>query len=309
MQNGMRRSIGTVLMGIGLLLILSVGGYFAWTEVQAAQVRNELASSAEAAAARATRVANDVAQSTQVQDDPGGPLPTPVLAAAKAAARLAPTATRTAVAPARSSATRAPQPTAAATAVPSATDAPATAANTATVSPTATAAPVLPVRLAIPDLKIDTPVTEMGWDVVQTKSGPVSEWAIPENVAGHHLNSASIGQRDNLVISGHNNIYGRVFMPISQAWNNDKRVKVDNFTDRSDVLNGRELVLYDDAGNAYKYVITDFFRLKDTGVSQQQREKNGRFILPTGDERVTIITCWPPTNNTHRLVVIARPER
>jgi sortase A len=55
-------------------------------------------------------------------------------------------------------------------------------------------------------------------------------------------------------------------------------------------------------------VITDFYRLKDTGVSQQQREINGRFILPTGDERVTIITCWPPTNNTHRLVVIARPE-
>lgn len=318
MRNRMRRSIGTVLMGIGLLLILCVGGYFAWTEVQAAQVRSELDSSAAAAAARATRVANEVARSTQVQDDPGGAVPTPLTAVAKAVARLDPTATRTAAAPARSTATRAARPTTDATATPSATTTPVSAPNTATVSPTPTAAPVsptatpapvLPVRLAIPDLKIDTPVTEMGWDVVQTKNGPVSEWAIPKNVAGHHLNSASIGQPDNLVISGHNNIFGRVFMPISQAWNNDKRVKVDSYTDRSDVLNGRELILYDDAGNPYTYVITDFFRLKDTGVSQQQREKNGRFILPTGDERVTIITCWPPTNNTHRLVVIARPER
>jgi sortase A len=84
---------------------------------------------------------------------------------------------------------------------------------------------------------------------------------------------------------------------------------VDAYTDQSDVLDGREVILYDAAGSEYKFVITDFFRLKDTGVSQQQREKNGRFILPTGDERVTIITCWPPTNNTHRLVVIARPEQ
>ncbi len=67
--------------------------------------------------------------------------------------------------------------------------------------------------------------------------------------------------------------------------------------------------LVDAAGKQHNYVITDFYRLKDTGVSQKQREINGRFILPTGDERVTIITCWPPTNNTHRLVVIARPEQ
>ena len=149
----------------------------------------------------------------------------------------------------------------------------------------------------------------MGWKVTQTKNGPVSEWVIPKNGAGHHVNSAGIGQAENLVISGHNNIYGRVFMPISQAWNNDKRVKVDNFTDKSDVLDGREVVLYDPAGVQHKYVVTDFFRLKDTGVSQQQRTANGHYILPTGDEQVTIVTCWPPTNNTHRLVLIARPEK
>jgi sortase A len=67
--------------------------------------------------------------------------------------------------------------------------------------------------------------------------------------------------------------------------------------------------LFDAGGKQHIYVITEFYRLKDTGVSLQQREANGRFIMPTGDERVTIVTCWPPTNNTHRLVVIARPEK
>jgi sortase A len=175
-------------------------------------------------------------------------------------------------------------------------------------APTAVPAPQLPVRLAIPDLKIDAKVVEMGWKTVQTKNGPVSEWVIPKNAAGHHVNSAPLGQGENLVISGHNNILGRVFMPISQAWNNDSRKKVDNFTDESDILDGRELRLYDAAGKVYTYVITDFYRLKDTGVSREQRVANGRFILPSGDERVTIVTCWPPTNNTHRLVVIARPK-
>jgi sortase A len=286
------RGLGTVLMAVGILLILSVGGYFAWTEVQAAQVRSELDQGAAAAAARATRVAQELALATPT----GAP---------KAGANVGTRPTSTA--------TKAPTLARPATSATSPAPATATAAATATFAPTAaptsTPAPILPVRLVIPDLKIDTPVVEMGWNVIQTKSGPMSEWAIPKNVAGHHLNSASIGQQDNLVVSGHNNIYGKVFMPISQAWTNDGKVKVDNFTDRSHVLDGREVYLYDSAGKQYKYVVTDFLRLKDTGVTQKQREVNGQYILPTGDERVTIITCWPPTNNTHRLVVIARPEK
>ena len=302
-----QRSIGALLMGIGLLLILSVAGYFAWTEVQAGQVRGDLEQGAAVAAARATRMAQEVARAA-----PTAPEVVALRNARATPTSAAPAATATPTSilavmtntPAR----RSTSTTRPATAAPRASSAD-TSIDVPTSAPTATSAPVLPVRLAIPDLKIDTQVVEMGWQTVQTKSGPVSDWVIPKNVAGHHMNSASIGQPDNLVISGHNNIYGRVFMPISQAWDNDHRTKVDNFTDKSDVLDGREVMLYDAAGNQHKYVITDFFRLKDTGVSQKQRVANGRFIQPTGDERVTIVTCWPPTNNTHRLVVIARPER
>ncbi len=305
MGNRSRRSLGTVLMAVGLLLILSVGGYFAWTEVQAAQVRSELEQGASAAAARATRVAQELAQKGAAADDPaasGGPAA--VAATAKAAFTLTKQPVLPATATSHPTATAGPTSTVAAkaTAAPTATDAP-------PPPPTATAAPLLPVRLVIPDLKIDTKVVEMGWTVKQTATGAVSEWDIPKNTAGHHLNSAGIGQGDNLVISGHNNIYARVFMPISQAWPSTGSTRVDKFTEKSDVLTGRELRLFDPAGQQHTYVITDFYRLWDTGVSQAQRIKNGRFILPTGDERVTIVTCWPPTNNTHRLVVIARPEK
>jgi sortase A len=165
----------------------------------------------------------------------------------------------------------------------------------------------LPVRIVIPDLGIDVPVVEMTWHIVEPDEFPVSEWVIPRNEAGHHVNSAHLGQVGNIAISGHNNIYGKVFEPISQAWDNDSRKSIDAATDGSDILNGRMVQLYNAAGRRFDYRIEEFYRLKDTGVSLAQRQANARFMQPTEDARLTIITCWPPWNNTHRLILIARP--
>lgn len=321
-QHTARHSLGTVLLGLGLILVLVVGGYFVWSEIQSAQVRAQLHNSASAAGMEAPTGAAQVApQATQTR---------PAVAAG-AAATTAPRATQTATRRAAQAtatprlATATPAPSAAAVSVASvaapvgATPIPATvvpaAAAPATAGTASTTAPppaavrgrVEPVRIAIPDLKINAPVVPMGWEVVQTAAGPVSQWVIPKNEAGHHINSAGIGEAGNLVISGHNNIFGRVFEPISLAWDNDARIKVDDFTDRSDILDGRRIDLFDAQGNQHSYTITGFYRLKDTGVSQAQRIANGKYILPTEDERVTLVTCWPPTNNTHRLIVIAEP--
>jgi sortase A len=37
------------------------------------------------------------------------------------------------------------------------------------------------------------------------------------------------------------------------------------------------------------------------------RIANAKWIQPTSDERLTLVTCWPYTNNTHRLIIVARP--
>jgi sortase A len=163
-----------------------------------------------------------------------------------------------------------------------------------------------PVRLVVSELGIDVPVVEMAWEAVQTAQGTQTEWVIPENEAGHHLDSAQLGEAGNLVISGHNNIYGRVFERISLAWPG-KGSKVDDITERSDSLNGRTIQLYNQAGQRFDYVITDFLRLKDTGIPLAQRVENARYMRPTGDTRLTLVTCWPPWSNTHRLIVIAKP--
>ncbi|MCU0502613.1 MAG: sortase, partial [Anaerolineae bacterium] len=175
--------------------------------------------------------------------------------------------------------------------------------------PTPTASPEVPVRLVIPDLNIDAKVVEMGWEVVNTATGPQSDWVIPKDAAGHHINSATMDQPGNLVLSGHNNIDGKVFEAISMAWDDATRARVDEFTDRSDILKGRKIQLYTSIGKPVNYTITDFFRLRDSGVSLAQRMQNARFLEPTDEPQLTIVTCWPPWSNTHRLVVVAKPSQ
>ena len=289
-KRGLRR-LSTGLITAGVVLLVVVGGYLVLSQVRGAQTRRDLRETPPAAATSAP-----IAQPT-------------VLPATVPPATIAPTATPVAPAPTATVAPPSPE-----SLLPTETPVPAEAAAATAPPPTATAVPsattVLasaPVRLVIPDLKLDVPVVEMGWRVVQTADGPRSDWVIPKNEAGHHINSALLGDADNLVISGHNNIFGEVFKPISFAWDNATRVQVDNFTDRSDLLNGRTIELFDAAGQEFKYTIAAFYRLKDTGVTTEQRIANGRFMEPTDQAQVTIITCCPPTSNTHRLVVVAVP--
>ena len=175
----------------------------------------------------------------------------------------------------------------------------------ATILPGPTA---LPVRIVISDLKIDARVVEMGWRAVDGPNGMQSEWIIPEFEAGHHMNSAPMGSLGNVVISGHNNIYGRVFEPISFAWDPDVSVRIDDVTLSSDALDGRRVEVHDALGRVYAYTIADFYLLRDTGIPLARRVENARFIQQSGRTQLTLVTCWPPTSNTHRLIVIAYPD-
>ena len=299
-KRGLRR-LSTGLITAGIVLLVVVGGYLVLSQARGAQTRRDLRQTPLVATTSAP-----VAQTTVSSTTPSA---TAVSPATVPPATIAPTATPVTAAPTVTAAPSSPEPL-----LPTVTPIPAEAEVATVSAPTATtvpaATPVLasaPARLVIPDLKLDVPVVEMGWQVVQTADGPRSDWVIPKNEAGHHINSALLGDEGNLVISGHNNIYGEVFKPISFAWDNDTRIPVDNFTDRSDLLNGRTIELFDAAGQGFKYTIAAFYRLKDTGVSAEQRIANGRFMEPTDQAQVTIITCWPPTSNTHRLVVVAVP--
>jgi sortase A len=130
----------------------------------------------------------------------------------------------------------------------------------------------------------------MGWETVDHDGTMVSEWVVPKNAAGWHLNSAMPGHEENVVLSGHHNVKGKVFRYVV------------------DLEPGDEITLY--AGDtAYVYVVAEKYILKESGMPLRTRKKNAQWIMPSGDERLTLVTCWPYEwpGNSHRVIVVARP--
>ena len=146
----------------------------------------------------------------------------------------------------------------------------------------------LPDRLEIPTIDVDTPVVELGWSQKEQAGQIFSEWDVAAYAAGWHKNSALPGEGGNVVMSGHNNILGAVFRELDQLKRGDgMTVWVNN--------------------RRYDYAVEQVMVLPDANVSDEQRVANARWIGPFDDERLTLVSCWPRNNNTHRIVVIARP--
>jgi sortase A len=131
----------------------------------------------------------------------------------------------------------------------------------------------------------------MTWEMVDEKGTMVSKWVVPSKAAGWHVNSAMPGQGENVVLSGHHNIEGKVFRYVI------------------DLEPGDTIILT--AGEAtYVYIVAEKYILKEAGMPLRVRQKNAQWIMPTGDERLTLVTCWPYEwpGNSHRVIVVARPR-
>jgi len=136
---------------------------------------------------------------------------------------------------------------------------------------------------------IDTPVMPVAWTVVEQNGLEFSVWSVADNAAGWHQTSALPGQPGNTVLAGHHNIKGEVFRYLV------------------DVQEGDEVDLY--VGDTlYTYYVEQKLILKEKGEPPEVRRQNAQWIAPTNDVRVTLVTCWPYTNNTHRVIVVARPK-
>ena len=150
---------------------------------------------------------------------------------------------------------------------------------------------VLPSRLKIPAIKVDTPVVELGWSTKKSTSGSIfSEWDVAQYAAGWHINSALPSDGGNVVMSGHNNILGSVFRELDQL----KR--------------GDEISVFE-GGQEYTYQVDEVLILPEKYATDKQRQANVNYIEPTNDDRLTLVSCWPRDDNTHRIVVIAKPQK
>jgi sortase A len=120
-------------------------------------------------------------------------------------------------------------------------------------------------RVVIPSIDVDAPVVQGdGWE--ELKMG-----------AGHRIGSANPGERGNIVISGHNDVYGEIFRYLE------------------DVNVGDEAIVYA-GGTPYVYLVVAKMVVQPSEVS---------LLEPTPNATLTLITCHPYMVDTHRLVVVA----
>ncbi len=134
--------------------------------------------------------------------------------------------------------------------------------------PIPTPGPEQATHIVIPAIDVDAPVVQGdGWE--ELKMG-----------VGHHIGSANPGERGNMVVSGHNDVFGEVFRRLGE------------------LEPGDEIIVH--AGETpYRYLVREKRRVEPTEVSVME---------PTTKATMTLITCYPYLIDTHRLVVIAELE-
>lgn len=163
---------------------------------------------------------------------------------------------------------------------------------TATPEPSPTPVPPGPPdRLVIPAIALDAPVTPAYTQLVQLHGEVFEQWLAPNwFAAGWQQGSAQPGEVGNTVLNGHHNIDGMVFANLHK------------------LIQGDEIVVYS-GDREYHYIVSQVMNVPERGMPLEQRQENARWVLPSTDERLTLVTCWPPESNTHRIIVVAVPTR
>jgi LPXTG-site transpeptidase (sortase) family protein len=146
-----------------------------------------------------------------------------------------------------------------------------------------------PTRLVIQAIGLDAPVEPVGWHIETQNSRSVDVWDVPGHfAAGWFKTSAPLGVPGNTVMDGHHNMEGKVFENLIN------------------IHVGDIIVLY--AANIKRvYRVDQKLIVKELGQPLEVIQANAKYIEPTADERLTLVTCWPATGNSHRLIIIALP--
>lgn len=155
-------------------------------------------------------------------------------------------------------------------------------------TPSVTSAPAIPSRIVIPAIGVDAPVVPVSTSTIEVDGQRVAVWDVPDSAAGWHQTSAPLGAGGNTVLNGHNATLGEIFR--------------DLYTLKA----GDVITVY--AGDAsYGYRVAEVLILLEAGQPLETRLENARYILPTTDERLTLVTCHPYGSLRNRLIVIAYP--
>lgn len=140
-------------------------------------------------------------------------------------------------------------------------------AQTRTISYNVEPQPGEPAYIDIPQLDINQGTVWRGAD-----------WETLQAGMGWYQNGATLSNGQNIVIVGHNDIYGEIFKNLA------------------DLNQGDEFIVYDNNGRSYTYRVTYEEVVEPTEV---------RVLDPNSGSDLTLITCHPYRVNTQRYIVYA----
>jgi sortase A len=168
---------------------------------------------------------------------------------------------------------------------------PATALPTLTLTPLPTSTPT-PTPLPLPATRLSIPA--IGLNTSIKESSPKQRWDgsfiwdAPAYAAGHYTNSGNPGEGRNIVFLGHNNIYGEVFRDLNKLGPGD------------------EIILLTDTMEFY-YQVQQNIMIPYLGHEAEAIPQILALTGPQPSETVTLISCWPYSTYTSRIVIVALP--
>ena len=128
-----------------------------------------------------------------------------------------------------------------------------------------TPSPSHATRLQIASIRVDAPVVQGdGWE--QLKKG-----------VGQHVGTVNPGQKGNLVLSAHNDVFGEIFREL-------------------DLIKPGDEIILSTSQQSYIYVVRQTQVVEPTRVD---------VMAPTGDAVLTLISCYPYLVDNQRIVVTA----
>lgn len=148
-------------------------------------------------------------------------------------------------------------------------------------------------HIAIPIIKLDSPVVEVNWDrTTDTNGQSILVWQVAQYAVGHHFTSANPGQPNNIVLSGHVAGYGKVFRNLDQLHPNDQ-------------------IILTSGTHQFTYIVQQQILVDEQHASPSEQIANLSYIDNTPSEMLTLITCWPPigvNRFSQRLIIRALPQ-
>lgn len=159
-----------------------------------------------------------------------------------------------------------------------------------TITPLALEQATPPVLFQIPALDIEFRVVPMGWTIVDKENTRTTQWVVPADAAGWHVNSAGAGAAGNVILSGHQAVGDAVFAPLALG----------------EIQVGQQILLSAEDGTVYAYKVTEVSQpIPMVGATDSDKAQAAAYIAPTDQPKLTLITGWPDYSTTHRIFAVA----